>query len=316
MRWESWLDGSDMPLPQRWIWARVMSFTALGLPCTLKNDQLAGSMGISVASVEAHLSALVKAGRLERKVTLGGQGRNRRELAAVRPQGVGAPSEGAPEGLSPQNLGGQSLSPQNLPPINLPPVNLSPINLPPQNLGTEIREIRVRDIQIRDSSEEGGASAPPAPPQASQAEEAPTPKRKRAVFQRPTQAEVEAYIREYAASHPRPSLAGLDPTGYAASFTEYYEATGWHDAKGQSVKSWKGKLLTWLAKDEQAGRLGGVAARPTASPYKAGDTRHMSAHEISDLVDSWMSDDSGGFPANDGPSGTGFLLGPATAVEG
>lgn len=132
----------------------------------------------------------------------------------------------------------------------------------------------------------------------------------------PTLPEVEAYLREYLAGHPRPSLAGLDPARYAASFTEYYEATGWHDAKGQSVKSWKGKLLTWLGKDEQAGRLGGVAARPTASPYKAGDTRHMSAHEISDLVDSWMSDDSGGFPANDGPSGTGFLLGPATAVEG
>ena len=31
----------------------------------------------------------------------------------------------------------------------------------------------------------------------------------------------------------------------AKEFFDYFDATGWVDAKGQKVQSWKGKLLTW-----------------------------------------------------------------------
>ena len=31
----------------------------------------------------------------------------------------------------------------------------------------------------------------------------------------------------------------------AKVFYDYYEAGDWHDAKGNKVKSWKQKLLTW-----------------------------------------------------------------------
>lgn len=55
----------------------------------------------------------------------------------------------------------------------------------------------------------------------------------RAKFVPPTLDEVNAYIME----------KGLHVS--AKEFLDYFEATGWVDAKGQRVKSWKGKLLTW-----------------------------------------------------------------------
>ena len=60
-------------------------------------------------------------------------------------------------------------------------------------------------------------------------------KRKR--FIPPTLEEVQAYVKERNSS--------VDPK----RFFEYYETGGWKDAKGQSVKNWKQKLITWEKKD-------------------------------------------------------------------
>ena len=57
--------------------------------------------------------------------------------------------------------------------------------------------------------------------------------RKRA-FTPPTLEEINAYILERGI-HNVPAKA----------FFDYYEAGDWHDAKGNKVKSWKQKLLTW-----------------------------------------------------------------------
>lgn len=57
--------------------------------------------------------------------------------------------------------------------------------------------------------------------------------KKRIVFVPPTLAEVEAYVRERDSS--------VDPR----QFFEYFQAGNWMDSKGQKVKNWKQKLLTW-----------------------------------------------------------------------
>ena len=49
----------------------------------------------------------------------------------------------------------------------------------------------------------------------------------------PTLEEVEAYCKERNSS--------VDPR----QFWEYFEAGGWKDAKGQPVRNWKQKLITW-----------------------------------------------------------------------
>ena len=49
----------------------------------------------------------------------------------------------------------------------------------------------------------------------------------------PTLDDVNAYIME----------RGLHVS--AKDFLDYFTETGWVDAKGQRVKSWKGKILTW-----------------------------------------------------------------------
>lgn len=54
----------------------------------------------------------------------------------------------------------------------------------------------------------------------------------------PTLAEVEAYVMERGSS--------VDPK----RFWEYYSAGNWKDAKGNPVKNWKQKLITWEKKDE------------------------------------------------------------------
>lgn len=56
-------------------------------------------------------------------------------------------------------------------------------------------------------------------------------------FTPPTLEEVEAYVKERNSS--------VD----AKRFWEYYEAGGWKDSKGNAVKNWKQKLLTWERKD-------------------------------------------------------------------
>lgn len=57
--------------------------------------------------------------------------------------------------------------------------------------------------------------------------------RARKSFNPPTLAEVEAYAKERGSS--------VDPK----QFWEYFEAGGWIDAKGQPVRAWKQKFLTW-----------------------------------------------------------------------
>ena len=68
-------------------------------------------------------------------------------------------------------------------------------------------------------------------------------------FTPPSLDEVKAYVAE------RKSV--VDPV----KFWEYYEAGGWKDSKGNSVKNWKQKLLTWEKKDT-AGRNAPVSADP------------------------------------------------------
>lgn len=58
-------------------------------------------------------------------------------------------------------------------------------------------------------------------------------KKKRTRFVPPTYEK----ILEYANSRGRSDLA--------QAFYDYYTATEWHDSKGQKVKSWKGKFITW-----------------------------------------------------------------------
>lgn len=55
----------------------------------------------------------------------------------------------------------------------------------------------------------------------------------------PTLEEVQQYVQE----------SGLVIS--AKKFVDYYEATGWKDAKGNPVKSWKGKAQTWNSKEER-----------------------------------------------------------------
>ena len=57
---------------------------------------------------------------------------------------------------------------------------------------------------------------------------------KKRTFKPPTLAEVNDYILE----------KGIHNVS-AKDFVDYYEAGNWHDAKGNKVKSWKQKLLTW-----------------------------------------------------------------------
>ena len=57
---------------------------------------------------------------------------------------------------------------------------------------------------------------------------------KKRTFKPPTLAEVNDYIME----------KGIHNVS-AKDFVDYYEAGDWHDAKGNKVKSWKQKLLTW-----------------------------------------------------------------------
>lgn len=70
-------------------------------------------------------------------------------------------------------------------------------------------------------------------------------------FVPPTLEEVKAYVRE--------RNSGVDPV----KFWEYYSAGGWKDSKGNPVKNWKQKLLTWEKKDgAKEGRNAPVSADP------------------------------------------------------
>lgn len=67
-------------------------------------------------------------------------------------------------------------------------------------------------------------------------------KDKNNVFVPPTLEEVQAYVEERGSN--------VD----AQKFFDYYTAGNWRDAKGNAVKNWKQKLLTWERKDNTNGR--------------------------------------------------------------
>jgi len=64
-------------------------------------------------------------------------------------------------------------------------------------------------------------------------------------FTKPTLEQVSQYINE----------KGYDVD--ARKFFDYYESSNWHDAKGNAVKNWKQKVITW------SGRGDGKAKKPT-----------------------------------------------------
>lgn len=76
------------------------------------------------------------------------------------------------------------------------------------------------------------------------------PQRKSKPFVSPTLDEVAQYISEKKLS--------VDPQ----SFIDYFEAADWHDSKGQKVKSWKQKLLTWNKGSFGTGYKAPVPAEP------------------------------------------------------
>ena len=92
-------------------------------------------------------------------------------------------------------------------------------------------EYRDKSIEYRDKSIEGdiGDKSPKTPVK---------PPKKRA-FIPPTLEEVNDYILE----------RGIHNVS-AKAFFDYYEAGDWHDAKGNKVKSWKQKLLTWARHED------------------------------------------------------------------
>lgn len=65
-------------------------------------------------------------------------------------------------------------------------------------------------------------------------------KSKKEKFTPPTLEDVKAYVKE--------RNSNVDPV----KFFEYYEAGNWIDGKGNPVKNWKQKLLTWEKKDGTA----------------------------------------------------------------
>jgi hypothetical protein len=73
-------------------------------------------------------------------------------------------------------------------------------------------------------------------------------KRKR--FTPPTLEEVQAYVKERKST--------VDPQ----RFFEYYETGGWKDSKGQSVKNWKQKLITWEKKETSPEKKGAFNKYP------------------------------------------------------
>ena len=64
----------------------------------------------------------------------------------------------------------------------------------------------------------------------------------------PTLEEIEKYCRECNST--------VDPQ----KFFEYFEAGGWKDSKGQPVRNWKQKLLTWEKYDQ--GKNSGKTENP------------------------------------------------------
>ena len=72
-------------------------------------------------------------------------------------------------------------------------------------------------------------------------------------FVPPSFEEVEAYCKERNSS--------VDPR----RFFDYYEAGGWKDNNGNSVKNWKQKLIAWESRDERGENHAGKPAQESPS---------------------------------------------------
>lgn len=71
-------------------------------------------------------------------------------------------------------------------------------------------------------------------------------------FKKPTLEEIEEYIKE----------KSLNVN--AQQFFDYFEAGDWHDSKGNPVRSWKQKIITWAKHD--SGKKGTYPAPPPETP--------------------------------------------------
>ena len=78
------------------------------------------------------------------------------------------------------------------------------------------------------------------------------PNKKPYIFEPPTLEEIEAYCKERNSS--------VD----AKHFYDYYSAGNWVDAKGNKVKNWKQKLITWEKSNK-------TSNKPTAQPSAQAD---------------------------------------------
>lgn len=89
-------------------------------------------------------------------------------------------------------------------------------------------------------------------------------------FSPPTLDEVKAYIQEKGLP--------IDP----AAFWEYYETGNWQDSKGQKVKNWKQKALTWARHEKPAA---GGEPEPTQAEKEAYLRREAERQRILDERD-------------------------------
>lgn len=117
------------------------------------------------------------------------------------------------------------------------------------------KEIDIEDISSSLRSEDMGGSAPSEP-------KAPESRKRTAVkFVPPTLEEVEAY----AASRQ----STVDPRRFFEYFnTPDAQGRSWRDSKGNPVKNWKQKFLTWEGRDSGKGKPAPAASR-TDKPRKS-----------------------------------------------
>ena len=125
----------------------------------------------------------------------------------------------------------------------------------PVAVSEEEREVDIEDISSSLRSEDMGGSAPSEP-------KAPGSGKRTAVkFVPPTLEEVEAY----AASRQ----STVDPRRFFEYFnTPDAQGRSWRDSKGNPVKNWKQKFLTWEGRDGGKGKPAPAASR-TDKPRKS-----------------------------------------------
>ena len=103
-----------------------------------------------------------------------------------------------------------------------------------QEVTEDVTLFRNAEIDIRDRDKEIDIY--------SHTKQKPEGKTKNKKFIAPSLDEVKSYIQEKHYS--------VD----ASKFYDYYEEMGWCDIKGNPVKNWKGKIVTWESRDKGGGR--------------------------------------------------------------